>query len=149
MSRRSRTKNYQLTWYGDENKSAIADAIAEGLADLMLEAELQAKARLYPSHGYDTGSMQRATHVAKKGYKWQNDHQPAGPGTPERGGVRVLPTSEGGSRMSIELGCGQDYTIFYHQKYDPFLMIAYESVHTPARMAAFIHPYLRAKGFVK
>lgn len=96
------------------------------MAAVMLEAEQAAKASLTPAQGIDTGSMQRMTHVALPMHDWNAESQPASAGTPELGGKLVIPGKYRG-KLSLELGCGQAYTVYYHQLHHPFLRIAFEN----------------------
>jgi hypothetical protein len=102
------------------------------MASTMLEAEQVAKASLTPGHGVDTGSMQRMTHVALPMHDWQGEAQKASASTPELGGKLVIPGKYRG-KLSLELGCGQDYTVYYHQLHHPFLRIAFENAMSKFR----------------
>lgn len=91
----------------------------------MYRAAIDARARLYPGHGVDTGTMKKRTHVAKPGNDWNGEHvEPhvGAPGIPNRW---LLPTKLR-NNYALELGCGQNYTIYYHQKKDAFLRIPFE-----------------------
>lgn len=116
---------YRLNWQGDKVYSDAVDLAIHTQAELMYQAGLNARARLVPGHGYDTGTMKRRTHVAKPGYNW-NEHVPASPSAPGIPHRYLLPEIVRGEVYALELGCGQEYTIYYHQKHDPFLRIAFE-----------------------
>jgi len=113
-----------LNWKGDQVLKNATDIAIHIQADLIYQAGYDARNRLWPGHGVDTGTMKRRTHSAKPGYNW-SEHVPAStnaPGIPHR---YILPELLRG-KYSLELGCGQEYTIYYHQKKDPFLRIPFE-----------------------
>lgn len=131
MAKRHESTAYRLVWKSEEFQELFEEVASETMADLMLDAEKASKSRLYPGHGVDTGTMRNRTHVAAQGHNWAGEHiDPIDGGGPNLGGKRVRPTRQSGGRahgaLVLELGCGQDYTIFYHQHHDPFIRIPWE-----------------------
>lgn len=130
MAKRHGVAAYRLVW-NDTNVVGEALRLAtEAMADLMLRAEKEAKDSLRPGFGVDTGTMQDGIHVAEQGYNWQGDHHEPSENHPVRGGVRVMPTLQSGGRAHgahvLELGSGQNYAIYFHQKHYPFLRVPWE-----------------------
>ena len=125
-SSEGRGVGYRLAWKGDELLMQATHGAGVVMAAQLFAAEQNAKADLYPGHEYDTGTMQRRTHVAQPKYNWDADHVEPTSTTEELGGKIVLPDFVRGKKLALELGCGQKYTIFYHQMYYPFLRIHFE-----------------------
>jgi hypothetical protein len=135
-----------LDWRGETVAEAITAAISAAMATSFLLGEEVAKGVLVPGHGYDTGTMQRGTHVAAPGYPWPADNVEASPSSPERGGQRVEPLQRGPQGvLALELGCGQDYAIYYHQEYDDFLARGKRVADNA--LPAQIHLELAARGY--
>jgi len=138
--------SYRLEWRGSQVAAVVTDAISVAMAKSFLIGEQVAKGALVPGHGYDTGTMQRGTHVAAKGYPWPADNVEPAPGSPERGGHLVMPTQSGPQGvLALELGCGQEYTIYYHSNHDDFLARG-KRVADDA-LPAQIHAELAARGY--
>jgi len=141
MPKRKNVTAWRLVMNSKQILADAEDATSEAMADVLLEAEKNAKDRLQPGQGVDTGTMKRRTHVAEQGYDWAGDHVEPASGTAELGGQRVLPTRQKGGRANnalvLELGCGQNYTIYYHAQHDPFLRQAWEeaSQELPGQVA--------------
>jgi hypothetical protein len=116
---------FRLNWKGDKVFKDAEFLAIRTMAELIYLAGLNSRARLRPGHGYDTGTMQRRTHSAKPMYNW-NEHVPASPTAPGVPHRYILPEIVRGRLWALELGCGQEYAIFYHRKHDAFLRIPFE-----------------------
>ena len=130
MAKRHKLTAFRLVWQGKE-VAAEAKMLAERvMARLMFRAEKESKVSLYPGRGVDTKTMKDGIHVAEQGYNWAGDHTEPAASHPVRGGVEVMPTIQSGGRAHgasvLELGSGQTYAIFFHQKHYPFLRIPWE-----------------------
>lgn len=121
----SGSARYRLSWKGEEVLMRCTYGAGVVMAAQMFAAETDAKNSLVPGQGVDTGTMQRRTHVAPPGYDWPSDNVEATPNTSALGGKIVLPDMRDG-RLALELGCGQDYTIYFHQDVYPYLRLAHE-----------------------
>jgi hypothetical protein len=116
---------WKLEWFGRELIDAATESIREAMADVFLDAEREAKQRLWPGHGVDSGRMKAGVHVDQLGHNWPAEHVEKDEPPFELGGFKVRPVQQGRSNYwGLELGSGQKYAIFYHQKRDPFLAIA-------------------------
>lgn len=116
---------FRLNWQGDKVLADAEHLATRTQAELMYLAGLNARERLFPGHGYDTGTMKRRTHTAKPGYNWQ-EHVEATPSSPGIAHRYIIPEIVRGRVWALELGCGQNYAIYYHQKHDAFLRIPFE-----------------------
>jgi hypothetical protein len=118
---------WRVEWKGDEVDKEAIELTRQVMGEMMLNAERAAKARLWsPKHGVDTSTMKNRTHVSQFRFAWASEHiEPVEGGGVDLGGKVVLPNLIG-KKLSLELGCGQDYTIYYHQKYDRFLRIPFD-----------------------
>lgn len=131
MAKVQQSSAYRLVWKSEEFQELFEEVASETMTDLMLDAEKASRSRLYPGHGVDTGTMRNRTHIAAQGHNWSGEHiDPVDGGGPDLGGKRVAPKRQSGGRahgaLVLELGCGQEYTIFYHQHQDAFIRIPWE-----------------------
>lgn len=121
------TAGYKLVWKGEDvYRKATADA-GFIMGKLMLVGEQLAKSRLYPHHGVDTSTMHNRVHVDDANHDFSSEHiEPVDGGGPVLGGQLKIPEWDGRSRLRLVLGSPQDYSIYYHQKHDPFLLIGFQ-----------------------
>lgn len=117
---------YRLTWLADQVEENAKKQLLKALLKILKRVERESKARLYYGHGLETGTMKRSVHFAKKGYPWASDHVEPSYTSPERGN-RPIHLDFVGTKVYVEFGSGQHYTIFYHQMHDQFLRIPWES----------------------
>lgn len=107
----------RLKWRGKHVLKQLTKNTDAGLAKFTIAVANDAKDQLYPGHGVDTRTLQKSIHAASADYPWPRDDVEPDAFTPERGGHRVLITTEGNKRMA-SVGSGQKYAFFVHQLYD-------------------------------
>ena len=105
---------FVLHWEGDYVLEICGSALVSIASTFCLEVEKEAKAELYPGHGYLTGTLQRSIHIAPLDYFWPADHLEPTVYTLERGGVIPKVTWQGLLFM-FEVGSGQSYALDIHQ----------------------------------
>lgn len=104
-----------LRWNGKRVFELLSDDIGEGMVDWGIQdLEPAIDSELYPGHGYDTGTMERGTHVGPAHHNYGGENVPAAPGTPDRRGRRYRPQVSG-NRISGSVGSGQSYAMIVHQ----------------------------------
>ncbi len=102
----------RVDWYGGRVLSLFERAERRTLTRVGTNVQDEAKIRLYPGHGYDTGTLQRSIHAATPGYDWEGDNVPRSPFTPERGIEDAQPARVAGGALAIQIGSGQDYSLW-------------------------------------
>lgn len=118
---------YRMNWLGGAVQEKAETVAKSVMLKRMRAAEEESKKRLYPNHGVETSTMKHRVHIAPGGFKWATEHiEPVAGGGPELRSKANLSPSWIGNAYILELGVGQKYAIFYHQKHDPFLRIPFD-----------------------
>jgi len=115
-----------VRWNGDFVGQRMEEIAIEVMGSMMLDARIAATNRLWPGSGVDTGTMKARTHVAPGGYNWIAENIKPSVGTAAIGDDLVPSVIRG--KYALEVGVGQKYAIFYHQKRDPFIRVAVDRV---------------------
>lgn len=131
MAKRHHVTAWRITWRDKEIAAEIEAHIKPIFSQVMLDAEREAKASLMPGRGVDSGTMKKRTHVAQGGHDWDSEHiDPIPGGGSDLGGQLVepnkVPTGRAYGRLVLELGCGQKYAVYFHQRVFPFLRQAWQ-----------------------
>ena len=103
------TKGFRLDWRGKQTEAAVIAGLIDGLSEIGLRVEAEAKKELYPGHGKVTGTLQRSIHTAEPGYNWRGDS----------GGMSGKAALKDGG-VSIEVGSGLEYAMSVHQGHHGF-----------------------------
>lgn len=101
----------RLKWDGKLVQEKVQVIVGDILTDAAMLAEATAKKELTKGHGVVTGTLRRSIHSATPGYSWSGDDTPAGPGSPERGGVQARAGTSNSGKMSVQFGSGLKYAL--------------------------------------
>lgn len=116
----------RLVWNGNAVSEKAETLAKRVMVKLMVKAEKESKRRLKPGRGVETSTMRNRTHVAPGGHGWSSEHiEPVAGGGPDLASGGDIEPSKIRGKWSLELGCGQRYAIFYHQKHDAFIRIPF------------------------
>lgn len=99
----------KLDWKGDEERTRVINGLTQGLIDLHLRVETEAKRELYPGHGKVTATLQRSIHAAGPQYDYGNDDVKPSANSPNRSGSGGKPEVIGGVVLRFLVGSGMRY----------------------------------------
>lgn len=114
-----------VRWNGDFVGNRMEEIAKQVMWERMRIAKIDAVNRLYLGHGVETGTMKSRVHIAPGGYNWAKDHI-----EPRRGAPPLYDDSDPvklRGKWTLELGSGQKYALYYHQKFDQFLRIPFDA----------------------
>lgn len=131
-----------LTWRGPRVREKLIDALSATLVEFDQAAERDAKQRLFPGHGYDTGTLQRSIHAAAPDYNWHEDDVPRSTDTPERGGRNFTPEVQR-KKILAAVGSGMRYAIYVHQSWYRFIRDAV--INMASRLDGILDYHVRTR----
>lgn len=111
-------KSSGLYWNQLLNRQ-LEQRLSQGLKAFNAELVKGAKTKLYPGHGYLTGTLKRSIHAADPDYDWGRDNVEPSGSTPERGSHPYEPVKDGTLLMSA-VGSGMRYALPVHQGWGSF-----------------------------